>query len=125
MKAIFAAAALAALGATAEEGGHPAPPPEAIQACAGMSDGASCRIQFRDKSLDGICRAMPGGEIACVPPHGLHRGPPPEAIEACVAKESGAACSFELPDRTLSGNCRAPEGKSLACMPQRPPDSGK
>jgi hypothetical protein len=115
-------------GARAAQGdGPPAPPPEAIQACSGLAEGASCSVTWSDGSgMAGTCRSGPQGEpAACMPersPRGAFR-PPPEAIRACASLGEGAACTFTLPDgHQLSGACRAaPDGSGTACAPGGPP----
>ncbi len=109
-----------------EGGRHHGPPPEAIEACSGKSEGTACAVSFDGKSVNGTCSKGPhGGEtVACKPeggPPGGHRGPPPEASAACSGKAAGATCSFTHHDRTLEGTCNTgPNGDALACMPQRP-----
>ncbi|MCP5141308.1 MAG: YHYH protein [Chromatiales bacterium] len=54
-------------------GGRRGPPQEAIDACQGRSSGASCVINTPHGELDGSCRKVRSGEMACVPAG----GPPP------------------------------------------------
>lgn len=52
------------------------PPPEAIEACSGASEGQDCVVETPHGTLEGTCRRMPDGdELACVPNN--HRGGPP------------------------------------------------
>ena len=58
------------------------PPTEAIEACEGLSDGASCTAEVKGRSTEGTCRKGPeqDAELACMPsrqPGGGHSGPPP------------------------------------------------
>lgn len=133
MAGALAVLALAANGARAEGGGPPGPrqpPPEALQACAGLAAGAACTVRLPDHTVSGTCRGGPDGAapLACAPAHGPggpggHRGPPPEAIKACAGLAAGTACTAILPDRTVEGTCRSgPDGAGpLACAPARPP----
>lgn len=43
------------------------PPPEAVDACDGKSEGDSCSVDTPHGTLDGECRNVPSGELACVP----------------------------------------------------------
>ncbi len=58
--------------------GH-APPQEAIDACNGLDEGASCSFDHEGRSMTGTCAAGPEGEaVSCRPPHpGGDGGPPP------------------------------------------------
>ena len=108
-----------------EGGRHHGPPPEAVEACNGKSEGTACTVSFDGKSLNGTCSNGPhrSDTIACRPEGGPggHHGPPPEASAACSGKAEGATCSFTHHDRTLEGTCRTgPNGDALACAPQRP-----
>ena len=52
------------------------PPPEAIEACAGASEGQECVVETPHGTLEGTCRQMPDADdLACVPND--HRGGPP------------------------------------------------
>lgn len=112
--------------ANAEEGTkHRSPPPEALQACSGLQDGAPCSFTHHDHQISGTCRTGPQGEApACLPsghPHVFH-GPPPEALQACNGLTDGAACSFTDNGHEISGTCRTgPDGKGPACFPSHPP----
>ncbi len=105
--------------------GHHGPPPQAVEACKGLSANAACTVRFGDKSVAGTCFAGgPSNELACRPAdgerHGHHRGPPPEARSACENIAVGAACSVTFHDKTLSGTCRqGPNGEAAACVPAR------
>jgi hypothetical protein len=105
------------------------PPLEALQACSGLQEGATCSFTLGDKQISGTCRTGPTGEAAaCLPsghPRG-HFGPPPEAVQACSNLENGAGCSFTLHGHEISGACQQnPEGTRV-CRPQgAPPASGK
>src|SRR5713226_8264827 len=85
-RGLLLACGLVALGllgaqyANAEEGAkHPSPPPEAVQACSGLQDGAPCSFTHHNHEVSGTCRTGPQGEAAaCLPsgPHHGHHGPP-------------------------------------------------
>jgi len=116
---------LGAQYANAEEGAkHPSPPPEAVQACSGLQDGAPCSFTHHNHEVSGTCRTGPQGEAAaCFPsgPHHGHHGPPPEALQACNGLQDGATCSFTHNGREISGTCRTgPDGKGPACFPSHP-----
>jgi len=52
------------------------PPPEAIEACSGASEGETCTVVTPHGTLDGTCQQVPDAEeLACVPND--HRGGPP------------------------------------------------
>lgn len=107
-------------------GRHHGPPPQALEACKGLSANAACTVSFGDKSVTGTCAAGgPSNELACRPAdsegRGHHHGPPPEARTACENIAVGAACSVTIHEKTLSGTCRrGPNGEAAACMPARP-----
>ena len=102
--------------------GHHPLPPEAIQACSGLAEGAACSFTMGQHSVTGVCRAGPQDQaVACAPD-----GPPPalpqEAIQACSGLTEGAACSFTLDGRTMNGEChQGPDGAAIACGPGQPP----
>lgn len=97
-------------------GGRGGPPPEAVSACAGSSEGASCSVSFNGHTMTGTCRAPPhgGGSLACAPPR---PAPPAEAVSACASASEGASCSVSLGGETLNGTCRSHGGGALACAP--------
>lgn len=122
-----AASVLLLLGAEglADEGRGPppTPPAEAVQACQGATDGASCTFTMGDRVLAGTCRSSPDGQsFACAPPR--PHGPPPEAFQACQSLSEGADCTVGFHGRSISGTCRTgPQGgERLACAPARPPE---
>jgi hypothetical protein len=96
----------------------PRPPQEAIDACANLSDGATCTVSFHGQTIQGKCHAGPSGRepLVCMPP------PPPEAIEACASLSEGTACAVTHDGHTMQGTCRnSPSGEGpLACAPQPP-----
>lgn len=58
------------------QGDRRGPPPEAIEACAGATEGQDCVVETPHGTLEGTCRQMhDGDELACVPND--HRGRPP------------------------------------------------
>ena len=114
--------------ALAQAPAPPAPPQEAVEACAGRESGAACTFQHGDHTVAGICHAMPGGTtVACGPMHfHLRYGPPPEALEACKGQQEGASCQFTAPrGETIAGVCRSgPQGEQPACAPKDLPPPG-
>jgi hypothetical protein len=102
---------------------HPRePPPESIQACSGIQEGATCSFTMGERAVTGTCRIGPDGQAAaCMPAH--HRGPPPEAFQACQGLAEGATCSVSFHGQDVAGTCRTgPGGEgALACAPPRPP----
>ena len=106
---------LAATAANAQ--GQRGPPKEALTACAGKSDGATCSVVLRDRTLSGTCHAGPNGEaLACLP------APPAEAVSACAGLQQGTACGFTFEGENVVGTCRSPPGSStLACAPEHGP----
>jgi len=130
--ALFSCSLLAAL-AFAQEGDRPrhGPPPEALQACASLAQGAACSVAFRGETLTGTCeRPLEGAALACrpanlpAPPdgHGPRHAPPREAVTACSGLQAAAACAFTHDGTNLTGTCATPPGGSaLACRPAGPP----
>jgi hypothetical protein len=68
--------AIASVNAVAEQdqqgGKRRGPPPEAIEACADLSEGAACSFTGRRGDASGICFAPPrdDAELACAPEGG-------------------------------------------------------
>ncbi len=73
-------AASSSSSSTAEGRRPPGPPPEAIAACTGKSEGAEVSFTGRNgETLSGICRSH-DGKLAAAPkdmPGGERKGPPP------------------------------------------------
>jgi len=65
-------------GKRGPERGREGPPPEAIEACEGQSEGDACSFQTPHGELEGTCRTPPRQDtLACVPkdhPEGGPRG---------------------------------------------------
>ncbi|XAH22678.1 hypothetical protein AAFF27_22170 [Xylophilus sp. GW821-FHT01B05] len=60
-----------------DRGGHRGPPPEAIAACQGKTEGTSVSITMRDgRTMTGTCKTGPDGTLAARPDH-MPPGPPP------------------------------------------------
>ena len=108
-----------------DRGKPPAPPQEAIDACAGLTEGAACSVAIPDKdAIAGVCHAGPDGTgiLACAPPP---PAPPQEAIDACAGLTEGAACSVAIPDKdAIAGVCNAGPDGVLSCRPEKGPDCG-
>ena len=123
MRVLAVALALASTAVLAQQQGPPrGPPPEALQACNGLSEGAACAFTHRDRNLTGTCRTGPeGGALACAPAGlgpGGHHGPPPESLAACQGQTEGGTCSFTVEGHAMTGTCRTgPPGAPLACAP--------
>jgi hypothetical protein len=67
--------AAAPSGASAER--PHGPPPAAFEACAGKSAGDSCTVTFRDRTIDGTCKAFPEDDrLFCRPNHAPPEPPP-------------------------------------------------
>jgi hypothetical protein len=108
--------------ALAQQGPPRGPPPEALAACSGLSDGAACSFSHGDRNLTGTCRSGPqGSALACAPAGmgpGSHHGPPPESLAACQGQADGASCNFTIEGHALSGTCRThPQSGTIACAP--------
>lgn len=104
-------------------GRHHAPPPEALSACQGQADGATCSFSIESKTINGTCKTpRDGSALACRPAHHregrkAHRA---AAVEACAGSTAGAACSSSLREKTVAGTCQSREaGAPLACRPER------
>ena len=108
--------------APAQEPLPPFPSQEAVAACSGRESGASCLLPQQGRGVNGTCRQVSGGSVACVP-ESQRAGPSPQALEACEGQQEGAACGVEGPrGEPLAGICRGgPAGTSPACVPLRPP----
>jgi hypothetical protein len=84
MKALSVSVAITLFALTAPLAAQDGPPPgggpprEALAACSGRSEGASCSFQGRGgESVSGTCGAPPDRPLACMPaggpPGGHHR----------------------------------------------------
>ena len=119
--------ALAVGGAAWASSDFHGPPPEAIEACSGLQENATCSVTFPDqRTVSGTCHSGPRGEAAaCMPaggPGGHHHGPPPEALQACEGAQSGARCSFTQHGEARTGTCvPGPQDQAAACMPANMP----
>jgi hypothetical protein len=65
----------APVGTPPAEGRRRGPPPEAIAACADAREGDACAFDGPPGRLEGQCRVVRDGSLACVPAG--HRPPPP------------------------------------------------
>ena len=102
---------------------------KAMAVCAGRESGASCVLQHHGWTVDGMCRQLPGGTLACAPEPPPLR-PSPEALEACTGQQDGATCGIAGPrGEPLAGVCRSgPAGEPPACIrraPQQLPAGGE
>ena len=77
---LLSAFLLASVAAWAQPGGNGGgrrgPPPEAIEACSGKSEGDTCSFRGRRGDVTGQCRLPPNGgqgELACAPDRGRRR----------------------------------------------------
>ncbi len=50
-----------------QKGERRGPPAEALSACSGQSANASCSFPMGNRSIDGTCRVVRNGDLACVP----------------------------------------------------------
>ncbi len=117
--ALAAPLALAAPPAESAQGGHPpGPPPEAIAACSGKTEGTKVTITLPDgRALAATCH-LHNGVMAARP------APPAEAVEACVGKLEGDPVSFTAPGgRKVTATCRVIDGV-LAAAPVGGPPGG-
>jgi hypothetical protein len=116
-RAVALAAWLAATSASAEDGPRPpAPPREAVTACAGMAVNDACQVTVHGRTESGTCATF-GDTLACRPARMPPHGPPPEAVEACSGEAAGAACAVTLDGNTLDGTCTKERGGEVACRP--------
>jgi hypothetical protein len=117
---LFSSVALAALMGSASQAhaNPPAPPQEAIDACANLKDGAECTVSFHGKSIQAKCVTGPEGQgqLACLPPPPK---PPQEAIDACANLKEDATCTVSFHGQSVQSKCmKGPDGQGqLACMP--------
>jgi len=67
--ALISSSALAQRGGDDSQGQRRGPPPEAIEACSGSSEGASCQFSGRRGDVSGTCfiPSESQGELACKP----------------------------------------------------------
>lgn len=107
-------------------GHHQGPPPEAIKACEGQSDGDLITFTGpRGESIKATCQDM-HGQLIAVPedrPKGKHhQGPPPEAIKACKGQHVGNIVKFVgVKGESITARCQdiqgllvaVPEGKHI------------
>jgi hypothetical protein len=141
---------LLASASTSAQPPHYGPPPEALEACSGQTEGASCQFEGRRRTVSGTCQSRQN-EIICVPsdrpkqgrmghpgfgprdsvalgasdPQGAPRsdrpgGPPPEAYSACEGKSDGQSCTVETPHGRLEGVCHTRDSHAF-CVPNRHP----
>lgn len=54
----------------AANAGPPLLPPQLVAACAKLSVGAPCSVNFQGKQLSGACQALPDHSRACLPERG-------------------------------------------------------
>lgn len=113
---LFIAGTLFSASAFAQQPHHRTPPPEAVQACASKSSGATCSFTVHDRQVEGTCAAHEGEALACRPAH--PPGPPPEAVAACQGKQAGDACSVTFRDQAHAGQCRTGPDQQTACFPE-------
>ena len=81
------------------------PPPEAIKACHGLSTGDACIVGLPNRDMEGICRSIGDGQLACAPQapnmRVATRPSPPNNLSAGSGRginggETGAAGIFRL-----------------------------
>ena len=124
--AALAAACLAFGTAALASGAPPArpetmAPPEAVEACKNLSEGATVEFPTPDgERVRGVCKPL-GGQLVAVPDGDGGQGsggPPPEAIDACKGQTDGASVEFGMPDREkVKGTCRQ-IGNQLVAVPE-------
>lgn len=56
-------------GAGSEGDRPPGPPSEAVEACLDVDEGGECAFEMPRHEIRGTCRAVPEGQVACVPRH--------------------------------------------------------
>lgn len=58
---------------------RPKPPQVALDACRNRAEGEACSVTFRDKTISGTCRKMPGADdgLVCLPEGFPPAAPPP------------------------------------------------
>jgi len=74
--ALTTTVAFSAHAAEEEKGQRGKPPTEAFEACASLSENASCSVSTQRGDITGTCKAPPRGEgdLACVPERGERGG---------------------------------------------------
>jgi hypothetical protein len=93
------------------------PPQAAVDACAGLEAGVSCKLPSRceGESGAGVCSLGPAstGPLACARAQELL----PPAAKACADLAVGAACTLGRGHETASGTCVTPAaGGSAVCV---------
>jgi hypothetical protein len=83
--------ALPAFGQMHKPGGTP--PPEATAACEGQAEGSGCNFDAPRGQVQGECRNVPNGGLACVPQHRSIRRQP-EADTGSSGQRVGSATPF-------------------------------
>lgn len=121
-----------------QNGNAGGPPQEAIKACEGLTQSASCSFNMPFGKIDGTCITPPGLiQLTCTPqgmiPQNVQnpsqgsqpqspiaqQGPPREAIDACEGLTQSASCSFNMPFGAVNGMCiTPPNSNQLTCAPQ-------
>jgi 4-amino-4-deoxy-L-arabinose transferase-like glycosyltransferase len=117
------------------------PPQEALDACASLTEGATCSFtQANGNTINGTCSLAPHasagvmppnlGTLACVPqrmnqPNGQGQAlagqtAPQQAVDACANSTQGTSCSFTLKNgNAINGSCIIPPNSTdLTCAPQ-------
>ncbi|MBS0377768.1 MAG: hypothetical protein JSS29_04720 [Proteobacteria bacterium] len=100
-------------------GRPPGPPPEAIAACSGKTEGTKVTVTLPDgRTLAATCH-LQNGVMAARP------APPAEAVAACVGKVEGDPVSFAAPGgRRVTATCRVIDGVLAAAPAGGPPGGG-
>ncbi len=73
----LAGTAVAQDGPPTQDGDHPRPPREAIEACGGLIDGDACSFDSPHGAVDGSCWAPSEDLPLACKPEGME-GPPPQ-----------------------------------------------
>lgn len=102
------------------------PPPEALRACSGRSDGSACQFQAPHGRVQGQCRQVPGGR-ACVPAmggegRGHAQGPMPPAGGRGDRPQGGGAAREQIPatgPRAVPVLSRVPDTNQGGCYDDR------
>jgi spore coat protein H len=97
-------------------------PPEALDACEPLKEGADCTIELAGETIEGTCESVWDGDVlACVPEKG--GASPDPFVVACEGRAEFDDCQVEIGPGTIPGKCL--QGKLLVCVPKGAVDACK
>ncbi|MBN2250585.1 MAG: hypothetical protein JW724_00740 [Candidatus Altiarchaeota archaeon] len=95
-------------------------PSEAMDSCAGKSEGDACKYLGDGETVTGTCRILMGGQMMCVSGNMEQMGNRTRmqvgGQSACEGKAKGDSCSLSMGGRSIEGSCINRDGEVI-CMP--------